>query len=296
MRIGIDIGGTKAVIALVTEEGRIAHRRQIKMDARSDCAESLVPVAGALKDLLVEGNLSLCEISSVGIGVPGTVDAQGRTVVHAPNLGWIDEPVAERFEALCGLSPRLVQDTRAAALAEARIGAGAGRRVVACITLGTGIGCGIVVDGQIYEGPLGTAGEIGHIPVVSGGRMCNCGRTGCMEAYASGTGIARAAKERGVAETSEEVFRLAERGDGRARAIIEEAVAYAAMGLCALINVLSPDAVLLSGGLSAQTALYVDPLIRAIRERAYALAVTDKLVLAVAALGTDAPVIGAALL
>jgi glucokinase len=235
-------------------------------------------------------------MDSVGIGVPGTVDGTGRVVVNAPNLGWRGEAFARYFEAACGVFPYLVQDTRAAALAESRMPALRGKRCVACVTLGTGIGCGVVLGGHIWHGGMGTAGEIGHIPVARGGRACACGRQGCMEAYASGTGMAHTARERGVAESSEALFALADQGDGAALAILDEATDFAAMGIAAMVNVLSPDAVLLSGGLCAQRAHYVAPLMRKIRERAYPQAVGEGFVLEVAALGADAPVIGAAIL
>lgn len=237
-----------------------------------------------------------CPITFIGIGVPGTVDHEGDTVICAPNLRWKDEPVADFFEKAYGERPLLIQDTRAAAWAEARTERMKNKRCIACVTLGTGIGCGLVIEGKIWKGSLGTAGEIGHIPVVQNGRACACGRKGCMEAYASGTGIAKTAREQNLCETAEEVFYLAYQGNFLAKSILEQAVNYAAMSMAALINVLSPDALLFSGGMAAQKELYITPLIKKIKELAYQNALHPSLYIGTALLGNNAPVIGAAFL
>lgn len=290
MRFGIDIGGTKAVIARVSEEGRILEKRKLTTGEKTLCREFVTRVA----EQTVEMAGGKENITTVGMGVPGTVSE--REVLCAPNIGWYNEPVADYFEAVTGVTPYLAQDTRAAVWGEAQTEAMRGKKCIACVTLGTGIGCGIVLNGQIWHGALGTAGEIGHIPVVPDGRKCNCGRRGCMEAYASGLGMARSAREAGLCESTEELFELAGKGSAKAQAIIEDAVDYAAAALSALINLYSPDALLFSGGLSEQKELYVRPLIERIRSWAYAGAVDDRLYIGMASLGSDAPAIGAAFL
>lgn len=292
MRIGIDIGGTKAVVAAVDETGRILRREKIATGENAPCRDMIRLAAQKAAEMAG----SAAQLDSVGIGIPGTVDATGKMAVCAPNIGWRNEPVAAYFEEETGISPFLAQDTRAAAWAEFRNEPMRKKRCVVCVTLGTGIGCGIVLNGKIWHGALGTAGEIGHIPVRNGGRVCNCGRKDCMEAYASGTGMARTARELELCHTTEELFVLAQKGNTEAMRVIEEAAEDASNGLVAVVNLLSPDALLFSGGLSAQNTLFVEPLMALIRKKAYQSALTDDLYMGPALLGQDAPVIGAAFL
>lgn len=292
MRVGIDIGGTKAALVLINDREEIVERRKVSTGAEKSCREIAGNVAEAAEEMLGVRGKSMDDVSFVGIGVPGTVDAGKEIVVHAPNLNWKNEPLARYFEEASGKKPMLVQDTRAAAWCEARVRRE--KRCVVCVTLGTGIGCGIVIDGHVWHGALGTAGEIGHIPVKPDGRACACGRKGCMEAYASGTGIARSAREQQLAETSEEAFALAGQGNERALALLGHAVTCAAAGLTAMINLLSPDAVIFSGGLSEQKELYVEPLMMKIREMTYQQAVGEGFYMGVSSFGGEAPMIGAA--
>ena len=292
MRLGIDIGGTKAAIALINEKDEIVSRKKTATGAQKTCREIAQDVAEAAKEMLSDQGKIMEDVIFVGIGVPGTVDAEAKVVINAPNLNWKNEPLAEYCEAACGKTPMLVQDTRAAAWCEARNRRE--KRCVACVTLGTGIGCGIVIDGHVWHGAMGTTGEIGHVPVVVGGRSCACGRNGCMEAYASGTGIARSAREQHLAESSEEVFALAKQGDEKALALLSHAVTCAAAAITAMINILSPDALIFSGGLSEQKELYVEPLMAKIRELAYQQAVGDGLYMGVSSFGGEAPMIGVA--
>lgn len=291
MRMGIDIGGTKAALVLIGEKEEIIERKSIATGAEKTCRAVAADVIRAAEEMLEARGMTMEDVAFVGVGVPGTVDGQGKTVLNAPNLRWKNEPLAAYIRELCGKTPVLVQDTRAAAWCEAR--RHRDKRCVVCVTLGTGIGCGIVIDGHIWHGALGTAGEVGHIPVVVGGETCACGKKGCLEAYTSGTGIARSAKVRHLAESSEEVFALAKQGDEKARALLSGAVTYAAVGICAIVNILSPDAVIFSGGLSGQKEYYVEPLMDKIRDMAYRQA-TESLCMEVSSFGGEAPAIGAA--
>ena len=268
MRIGIDIGGTKAAVALVEEDGSIIAQQTISTVGITESDPVARDTVALAADMLKAIGKTMDDVCFVGIGVPGTVDREKGVVINAPNMHWKDQPLAAQFEKYSGKYPLLAQDTRAAAWCEARCRRD--KQCVVCVTLGTGIGCGVVIHGRIWHGAMGTAGEIGHIPVVPGGRACACGRQGCMEAYASGTGIARSARERGLAESSEEVFELAQQQDERALALLDEATSYAAMGISAMLNVLSPDALIFSGGLSRQQTHYVEPLMKKIRSMAYA--------------------------
>ena len=250
LRMGIDIGGTKANIGLLDDEGKILARRRLPMSREEGCPTSLERIAGAARELLAEHGRSLCDLGFCGMGVPGTVDASARVALNCPNLGWVNAPCARYFEEICGVSPRLAQDSRAAA-----------------------------------EGD---------------GRVCGCGQKDCAESHGSGTGIAvNAAKHpsfRGRNLTSEQVFALAQSGNADALQVLKQSVERLGQGLVAVVNTLSPDALIFSGGLCAQRALYVEPLIRYIRTHAYALACGEGLRIEVTKLGSDAPMIGASML
>jgi glucokinase len=300
LRAGIDIGGTKANIGILDETGKILAKRKIPVNVHAGCAANLESAALALKELLVKLDKCAHDVEFCGIGVPGTVSQDGRVVVKAPNLGWENEPCAALFESLTGIPAGLVQDSRAAALGEYRLGAAQGRRLVVCVTLGTGIGVGIVMDGKIFHGALGGAGEVGHIIAKPDGRPCGCGKRGCMEAYSAGKGIAQTAAEQpgwaGQAMGSEAMFDAAGCGDALALSIIQEAVELLGMALTSVVNVLSPDAIIFSGGMCRQQELYVKPLMSYIRSHAYSLSAGEGLLMATAELGEDAPMVGAALL
>jgi len=294
----MDVGGTKAAIGLLGEDGSLLYRERTPIPKGVTARELMRTLAVRAGELLESRGIARADVLSVGMGLPGTTD--GRVVLCAPNLHWENEPCADYFEASFGVRPLLAQDTRAAAWGEYRLGAGKNKRVLVCVTLGTGIGCGIVINGRIFDGGTGTAGEIGHIPVVPGGRPCNCGRRGCMEAYASGNGILTSAKEHSQlgqrVSGALDVFELARQNDPTARKVISAAVGYCGQALCAVVNALSPDALIFSGGISAQTELYIKPLIAYLRDNAYALAVEERLFMEVSPLGEDAPMIGAAML
>lgn len=300
LRAGIDIGGTKANIGVLDGTGCILAKRKIPVHAMDGCEAVLAQAAGALTALLAGIGAAPADVSHCGIGVPGTVCDDGRLVLKAPNLGWIDEPCADAFERLTGIPVRLVQDSRAAALGEYMRGAARGRRLVLCITLGTGIGAGIVQDGKVFHGALGGAGEVGHIVARPGGRPCGCGMCGCVETYSAGRGIAQTASEHphwgGRAVTSEEVFLAASQGDATALAILREAMEMLGAALVSVVNVLSPDAIVFSGGMCSQQELYVFPLIEYIRSHAYSLSSGQGLLMTSAELGEDAPMVGAALM
>lgn len=300
LKAGIDIGGTKTNIGILDEAGRILIKRKIHVNVRDGCSGILGAASKTLKELLDELGFALTDVAFCGIGVPGTVSADGRTALKVPNLGWVNEPCAALFEDLTGIATSFAQDSRAAALGEYCRGAARGRRLVLCITLGTGIGAGIVMDGKIFNGALGGAGEVGHILARPGGRPCGCGKRGCVETYSAGRGIAMTASEHtgwdGKMPSSEDVFRAAACGNADARAIIREAVDLLGSALTSVVNVLSPDAIIFSGGMCAQQELYVQPLIGFIRSHAYSLSVGEELLITTAELGEDAPMVGAALL
>ncbi len=293
-RVGIDIGGTKVNIGLLKDREIV---KTVKIPTAAAMRDCLSDVKAALQTLLADENLSFSDVTFFGIGVPGTVSRDGKTAVFVPNIGWENEPVAAVWKELTGAEARLVQDSRASALGEYKMGAGRGKKCVICVTLGTGIGTGIVMDGKIFDGVLGGAGELGHTPVKPDGRACGCGKQGCLEKYAAGLGLDITAKELfGDGADVRVLFDKAREGDELALKSIADAVVMLGNVLVCAVNLLSPDCLLFSGGLSRETELFVDPLIDYIKKHAYSLTVDGGLEIKKAELSENSPMAGAALL
>lgn len=295
IRVGIDIGGTKVNIGLLEESGKVLAKENFPVGNASDMQVFIPKLHDAIKRLAQEAGVEGSEIGFCGIGVPGTVSADKLTVGCAPNLGWIDLPLGKEFQEYTGYKVKLVQDAKAAAWAEYCAGAGKGQDLI-CVTLGTGIGTGLVLDGKIYEGALGTAGELGHVPVKLNGRPCACGKVGCMECYSAGKGLGFTAKELyGEDADARTLFAKAAEGDKAASDAIEEAIVFLGTTFVAAVNLMSPACLLVSGGLSERKTEYAEPFMKFVKEHAYEIP-GRPLEVKFAALGSDAPMIGAALL
>lgn len=296
VRAGIDIGGTKVIIGFVGDGNQVLYRKKVWIPEEAR-GENFVPwLAEGLKAAAQGAAIPYTAISYCGVGVPGTVSRDGKVVLKAPNLHWENEPLSGKIKAATGITARLVQDARGGAWGEYIAGAGQGHKNILCITLGTGIGTGIVLDGKIFQGSLACAGEIGHVPVGSKGRKCGCGKVDCLEKYAAGMGFDLTAKELfGETSGARDLFDKAREGNAFALEAIAEAVSLLGQTLVSAINLLSPDCLLFSGGLSQEEALYINPLIRYIKEHSYSLT-GDQMDIGLAALGEDAPMIGCALL
>lgn len=299
-RLGVDIGGTKINFGILNENNAVIRKQSAYLPDDTEYRSVMHFVKTVLDDLLSALGIPMDQIESCGMGVPGTVSADGRTAIKVPNLHWDQAPCAALFENLTGIPTKLVQDSRAAALGEYLAGSGKGKSLLVCITLGTGIGTGIIKDGVIFGGALGSAGELGHVPIVAHGRPCGCGKKGCLENYVAGKGLAMTVNElmpeRGGHLTATDVFELAEQGSIIAQKILDDAVEMLGRTLVSLVNLISPDGLLFSGGMSNQKTLFVEPIMEYIRENGYALSVKDGFSMGYASLGEDAPMIGAALL
>jgi glucokinase len=302
--LGIDLGASKAIIGALDAAGNILSKSKVDIrGCAGDSGKVLPLVAAEAARVCAAAGLSLSDIGFIGMGVPGTVDREKNRVIYAPNLDWHDVEVDPVMRGRLGQSAVLVQDSWAGALAEYLRGAARGHRVVACITLGTGIGTGIIIDGKIYHGAYNALGETGHLVVEDDGEPCGCGRRGCVEAYASGRGIVRAARavqawsDRESIHDAEVVFQRAAAGDPEARRIIDSAVRHLGMGIVNTINVLGPGIVVLSGGMCTQEELLVAPVRDYVMRRAYTTILAGgALRIVTALLGEEAPMIGAALL
>src|SRR3954468_2488835 len=193
LAIGVDVGGTKIAAGLVDEDGRVA--ATTRRDTPSTDPDKIEEaISDVVRDLAADR-----DVEAVGLAAAGLVDADRSTVLFAPNLAWRREPLREAVEKRCGLPVVVENDANAAAWAEARFGAGRGEDYVVVLTVGTGIGGGIVVDGRLLRGRFGMAAEIGHLNIVPDGRRCVCGLQGCWEQYASGRALVQEAYEQAIA-------------------------------------------------------------------------------------------------
>ena len=311
-RIGIDVGGTNVKIALVDGEGKIIYSNSVPTYAQMGYEYTVNNIKQASRDLLKETNTDAKEIEGIGFDFPGQVDYKTGVVKLAPNIpGWVNVPIAQMIEAEFNIPTRIDNDVRCAALGELKFGAGKGCENFVCITVGTGIGSGLVINGQLVRGAANAAGEIGHIKLqMNGGPICGCGDTGCLEAFASGPSIVAMAQEylkggkstkfREMAGADGEitpyiVAKAAEAGDPVAKRIFEIVGTYIGMGLVSVINLLNPEKVIIGGGVAAAGDLLLDPIRKTIKERAMVVA-GNSVEIVPAELGNSAGVIGASML
>ena len=306
LTIGVDVGGTKVAAGLVDEAGTIV--RRTRRPTPSSTPADVEDVIAACVAELCEGE----SVEAVGIGAAGFVTADRSTVLVAPNLSWRDEPLRDAVSARVGLPVVVENDANAAAWAEHRFGAGRGEQHLVLVTVGTGIGGGIVLDGQLYRGRHGVGAEFGHLQVVSGGRRCGCGQRGCWEQYCSGRALLHEARE--IADVRRGYgARLLELGGGRPEGIEAVEVTAAAQegdpaalecfeviggalgqGLADLAAVLDPGAFVIGGGVADAGELLLGPARRVFAERLSGGASRPHAEIRLAALGNDAGIVGAA--
>jgi glucokinase len=270
LAIGIDIGGTKVAAGVVDEDGNVRATARRRTPSRDP--EHLVDVVSEIvRPLLAEH-----DVGCIGVGAAGFVDADRTTVLFAPNLAWRDTELKQQIASRVDLPVAIENDANAAAWAEYRFGAGEQRRNVVCLTIGTGIGGGIVIDGRLYRGGHGIAGEPGHVRVVPGGRQCGCGNFGCWEQYCSGTALVRAAREVATERPDDgkrllsvagsvdaidgpAVTRAAQEGDPAALDCFEEIGRWLGQGIADLTAVIDPDRFVIGGGVSDAGDLLLKP-------------------------------------
>ncbi len=307
LSIGIDLGGTKCLGAVVDDAGTVVHERRVPTPAG---AEAIVETVHALARDLRERAAS--PVAGVGVGAPGLVD-RGGVLRFAPNLpGVTDLPLAGPLAARLATKVVVENDASAAAWGEWRAGAARGRADVVVVTLGTGIGGGIVLGGELYRGASGFAGEIGHMVVDPGGPECPCGRRGCWERVASGGGLTRLGREAAKAGRAarvvalaggdpaavhgEHVTRAAAEGDAEALDIIQTLARWLALGLANLADVFDPECIVVGGGLAEAGDLLLDPVRAEFAGQVEAGDHRPPIDIVAAALGERAGAIGAALL
>lgn len=294
--VGIDLGATNLKIGLI--DGNKIIFKEVLPTADFVTRESLIiAISNGVNDILLKAKIFKENLLVVGLGLPGPVDYQRGIVHYLPNIkGWRNVGLRDILRRKTGLPIFIDNDANLMALAESRIGAAKGKKNVVAITLGTGVGGGIIIDGNLYRGSSFTAGEIGHIPVNETGPKCNCGGEACLERYIGNRYILENAKKIfGKDITLEKLSRLAKEKNKKAVLIWYNVTKYLGIALSGVVNVLNPEAVVIGGGVSNAGAVIFDNLKKVLKERAMQTqAKTVKIVKA--ELGNDAGMIGAALL
>jgi glucokinase len=292
--VALDVGGTAMKCAVVDTDGRVRHAERHPTDAARGGAAVVATVLDVAAALAGKARADGLAPVAAGVAVPGVVDEASGTAVWAANIGFRDVPLGRLLSERLGLPAAVGHDVRAGGLAEARLGAGAGRRHVLFVAVGTGIAAAHVVDGAAFPGAHGAAGEIGHVVVRPGGPRCGCGQAGCLEAVASASAVARRyAETAGAAATAAEVAVRARAGDPLAVRVWAETVAALADGLLVAQALFDAEVVVLGGGLAEAGGQLLDPLRAALRER---ITFHREPLLSRAALGDEAGSLGAALL
>jgi len=294
--LGLDIGGTKLAAGVVDESGGV-HSFVVRPSRTDLGVDAVLADLFALgRDAVERSGIEWDEIDAVGVGCGGPLDAERGIVLAPPHLpGWRDVPVKALAEREYDRPVLLENDATAAAEGEHRWGAGAGTRNMVYLTLSTGVGGGVVVDGRLYRGSSGNGGELGHVTVDWHGRLCKgCGRRGCLEAYVSGTSIAERAQEAGLSlGTAEDVSAAARADDAGAAAVWDETVDALACGVISIVNLFEPELVVIGGGVTRSGEFLIGPVREAVRAQAMRPA-GDGVDVVLSAFGDRVGVVGAA--
>ncbi|MGN1051338.1 MAG: ROK family protein [Acutalibacteraceae bacterium] len=313
-KLGIDLGGTNIVAGVVDKHYNIIAKVSCKTAVprpEGDVCDSMAEVA---KKAIKKAKLTLNDIDTIGIGVPGAVNPETGVIETSPNLFFQNWEVSKMMEERLGKKVKIENDANAAALGEFLAGSAKGSKNAVAITLGTGVGGGIIIDGKIYSGSNFAGAELGHMVIVKDGKECGCGRHGCWEAYASATALISMTKDAILKEkpdfsymlklcdgdinnvTGKTPFDAMLDGDNVGKAVVEEYISYLATGIVNVINIFQPDVLCVGGGVSKQGETLLGP-VRAIVERERITKHNEKqTVICTAALGNDAGIIGAAYL
>lgn len=292
--VGVDLGGTNIVVGAMPEDGSREYGVRSLPTRSEQGSESVVDRMVEMIETCIaltcsEAGITRADFAGIGIGAPGPLDRERGRVVVAPNLGWRDFPLRNLIGDRVGLPATLDNDANCATLGEAWTGAARGARNVVGITIGTGIGGGLILDGRLYHGASDVAGEIGHMTIDTEGRRCACGNYGCLEAYASGVNIAvraREALENGERSlltelvegdltrlTAATVYDASERGDPLAREVVRDTARFLGAGIANLLNVFNPEVVVIAGGVTRAGEALFEPLRTEVRRRAFRPAV-----------------------
>ena len=309
--IGVDLGGTNIVVGVVDENYRIVASVKCKTQAQRQADEIVADMVRLCREAVQKAGITMDEVSSIGVGVPGACNAETGVVEYTANLPFINLPLCQRMNEQLGKPIYIGNDANAAALGEMKAGCAQGANSCICVTLGTGVGGGIVLDGKLYDGSNYHGGEIGHTVIIRGGELCGCGRHGCLEAYASATALVRQTKAAMQAHPNSALWSLAgsldqvngktafdgmRAGDAVAKTVVDTYIAYVAEGVTNMVNIFQPDVLCIGGGISKEGETLMKPLREFVERERYSRYSNRQTKICVAQLGNDAGVIGAACL
>lgn len=309
--LGIDIGGTNIACGIVNEECEIIARSKVRTNSPRPYAEILADIIRAGELACEEAGISPSQLDSIGMGCPGTCNQDTGVVEYSNNLGFKNAPLRPDVERHFGIKTYLGNDADAAAFGEYCAGSAKGADSAVVITLGTGVGSGIIIGGKIYSGSNFAGGEIGHTVIVVDGRPCTCGRKGCFEAYSSATGLVNTTRE--YAEKNPDslmaklikqdgkvsartAYQAMKQGDPVGLEVTERYVKYLAVGITNVINIFQPDILCIGGGVCNEGDTLLVPLKKAVAEQVYSKNSEKNTEIVICSLGNDAGVIGAAML
>ena len=315
-RIGIDLGGTNIAAGIVNEEFKIIAKDSVPTNADRPAEEIVADIAALCNKICADNGLTVNDIDSVGIASPGIVDDNSGEAIYANNLPFDHLPILPLLKAQFPVKELHIEnDANAAAWGEAIAGAAKGSKSSVMITLGTGVGGGVIDDGKVLKGFNSAAGELGHIVIQVDGRPCSCGRRGCWEAYSSATGLINMTKEKLaecektgratvmtdiVAEAGKVNGRIAfdgkRKGDAAAAEVVDEYVKYLASGLASMINIFQPEVVSIGGGVSNEGQYLLDLVVPQVMSQIYGTGTVPTPAIRIATLRNDAGIIGAAVL
>ena len=305
--IGVDIGGMTIKVGLVDEQGNIVIKDRVKTN--TDPYVAIKDTVELINKLLEKYNVSITEITGIGIGCPGSVKDREGILVYTNNLPWYNVNFREELKKYFNLPVEVANDANAAALGEIKYGVAKGYSNAVMLTLGTGVGGGVIIDKKIFSGSDGFGTELGHTTLVYGGKLCTCGRRGCLESYASATALMEQAREEMKINKNSKmwdyvsgdimnvdgkiVFDCMQQGDESAKKVVDTYVNYVSEGIINMLNIFRPDIFIIGGGVSSAGKVFFDKIIKKVEEEEYGYA---KVVIDIvpAKLGNDAGIIGAA--
>lgn len=284
-RAGIDLGGTNIKAGIVDEKQKIVMEASVPTKVERSCQEVIADMANLVKELLERAGIPEQELCGVGVGSPGTIEAKEGIVVYSNNFGWENVPLVSKMQQYFSCPVRISNDANCAALGEVKAGAARELKNAVLLTLGTGVGGGVILDGHVFEGAHAGGAELGHTSLILGGEQCTCGRRGCVEAYVSATALIRDAKRAAEKHPASALnglcgynlnnmngkmpFDAAEAGDEAAKEVVENYLMYLGETIADVVNIFRPDVVLLSGGVCNQGEKLTEPLNRYIRGKCF---------------------------
>lgn len=311
-RLGIDLGGTNIAAGVVDEDYKIIGTGKVKTGAHRSNDEIADDMAKAARMAIKDAGIDISEITAMGIGSPGSVIPSKGIVATSNNLKFSNLPLCAMMKERLGVDFYIENDANAAAYGELLAGAGKGCKNFVAITLGTGVGSGIIIDGKIFSGSNNAGGELGHTVIVVDGEACTCGRKGCWETYASATALIRQTKAEMKANKESVMWKLCDgdidrvngktafdamrENDESGIKVVKEYLRYVAIGITNVINIFQPEVLCIGGGISKEGDVLTKPITQLVTKERYSKNIEKQTVVKVAALGNDAGIIGAAFL